>query len=199
MQQLPRPGAGRGQDLSRDRAAARRVRARCRAAGRRAYKARRRRCETLFERPLNTEAQRALAARSVTHDDGSGVLSEWLAEFPADNDADLHFCLQLLTDPDAMPIESASAAWGVGKSARRRAVTRNMRERSHCTSYRRIFGDDTLALGPCASRPDLRPLGSTGRAHKLLLRHLVDVFKQQGCMMSPPWQAMGPRRSTSPG
>ncbi len=114
----------------------------------------------------NTEAQRALAARPVTDDDRPDVLSEWLAEFLADNDAGFDFCIQLLTDPEAMPIEDASVEWDVGKSAWRRVGTLSLPAQNPFTPARRAFGDDVLAFDPWAGRPDLRPLGSINRVRK---------------------------------
>lgn len=118
----------------------------------------------------NIDAQRALAARPVTDDDGPDVLAQWLAGFLADNEAGFDFCVQLLTDPGSMPIEDASIEWSVGRSAWRRVATLHLPSQDPFTPARRIFGDDVLTFDPWAGRPDLRPLGSINRVRKAAYR-----------------------------
>ncbi|KEZ77097.1 catalase family protein [Salinisphaera hydrothermalis] len=118
----------------------------------------------------NIDAQRALAARPVTDDDGPDVLAEWLAAFLADNAAGFDFCVQLMTDPKAMPIEDASIEWDVGRSAWRRVGTLHLPPQDPGTPARQTFGDEVLTFDPWAGRPDLRPLGSINRARKAVYR-----------------------------
>ncbi|WP_348760517.1 catalase family protein [uncultured Salinisphaera sp.] len=111
----------------------------------------------------NREAQRALAARPVTDDDSPGVLTEWLTDFMADNEAGFDFCIQLQTDTTRMPIEDASVDWPVGESAYRKVATLTLPPQNPYTPARRVFCDDVLGFDGWLGRADLRPLGSINR------------------------------------
>ncbi|WP_423821573.1 catalase family protein [Salinisphaera sp. SPP-AMP-43] len=116
------------------------------------------------------EDQRALAARTVTDDDSQNALSEWLAEFLSQHEARFDFCVQLMTDPAAMPIEDASVEWDVGKSAWRRVAHLHLPRQDPFTPARRDFSEDVLSFDPWAGRADLRPLGSINRVRKSAYR-----------------------------
>lgn len=111
----------------------------------------------------NNDAQRALASRHVDDDDSPGVLTEWIRGHFAEHTASFDFCVQLLTDPEAMPIEDASVDWDQNASPFLKVATLELPVQDPFTPARRVYGDDVLSFDPWAGRSDLRPLGSINR------------------------------------
>ncbi len=113
-----------------------------------------------------TSEQLALTERTVSKDDGPGVLSEWVREFYADHPARYDLRVQLLTDTGSMPVEDASLEWSTAASPYRTVATLELPPQESFSPARRVYAEDAMSWRPWNSLVAHRPLGSINRLRK---------------------------------
>jgi hypothetical protein len=115
---------------------------------------------------------RPFAGVAVPRHPGPNYLREAMVRTLARTDVTFDFFVQLQTDPRRMPIENSSVIWSARKSAPRPVATLRIPAQVFDRPDQLAFAD-VLSFNPWHSLPEHRPLGSQGRARRVIYSELA--------------------------
>jgi len=92
-------------------------------------------------------------------------------------DAQFDFCVQLQTDPVAMPIEDPGHLWSEEVSPFQKLATINIFQQEFDSDKQKEFGEN-LSFSPWHALPEHRPLGGINRARKVVYR-AISMFRHE--------------------
>ncbi|MFJ3378854.1 catalase family protein [Curtobacterium sp. NPDC090217] len=113
-----------------------------------------------------TDRQRELAEQTVPAGASPGILSEWVRDFFAGQEARFEFRVQLNVDPQAMPIEDASVEWDETRSPYRTVAMLILPAQESFSPARRVYAEDVMSWRPWHGLRAFRPLGSINRVRR---------------------------------
>ena len=106
------------------------------------------------------------------------MLSDWLKEFHANNEADYLLQFQLCENLEDQPVEYAGKVWDAEKYPWQTVAKIVIPKQDSFKAARKTFWEDHLRLDPWHGLKSLQPLGSPNRLRKVgrstqLLFHAV--------------------------
>lgn len=107
------------------------------------------------------------------------ALREATVEFFRTQTAEFEFQVQLNVDPEAMPIEDATAKWSEEKSPYRTVARLRLPAQEAFDPERQDFVDKSLSFSPAHCLAAHRPLGSVNRARLVVYTALSSLRRHQ--------------------
>jgi hypothetical protein len=117
-------------------------------------------------------APRPFAGVTVPRRPGPNYLRDAMVRTLARTDVTFDFFIQLQTDPRRMPIENSSVIWSARNSPPRPVATLRIPAQVFDRPAQLAFAD-VLSFNPWHSLPEHRPLGSQGRARRVIYSELA--------------------------